>query len=118
MVAEQRVEHLADAVDGRLPRADRDVGRDSSIAGSYKTGGAARRTVGDGAAPRARRVRVRQLGHAGPNNLMLWASGAEFGFRRAVPHVLGTAVGIGAMALAVAAGLGALVRRSPPSRWR
>jgi threonine/homoserine/homoserine lactone efflux protein len=52
-------------------------------------------------------------GSPGPNNLMLWASGAEFGFRRAVPHVLGTAVGIGAMALAVAAGLGALVTAVP-----
>jgi threonine/homoserine/homoserine lactone efflux protein len=45
----------------------------------------------------------------GPNNVLLWASGAEFGFRRTVPHVVGTAVGIGAMALAAAAGLAALI---------
>ena len=49
----------------------------------------------------------------GPNNVMLWASGAAFGVRRTVPHILGTAVGIGLMALAVAAGLGALVTTFP-----
>jgi threonine/homoserine/homoserine lactone efflux protein len=49
----------------------------------------------------------------GPNNVLLWASGAEFGFRRTLPHILGTAVGLGAMALAVAAGLGSLVQTVP-----
>jgi threonine/homoserine/homoserine lactone efflux protein len=49
----------------------------------------------------------------GPNNLMLWAAGATFGVRRSVPHVLGTAVGIGAMALAAAAGLAALITAVP-----
>jgi threonine/homoserine/homoserine lactone efflux protein len=49
----------------------------------------------------------------GPNNLLLWASGAEAGLRRTLPHVLGTALGLGFMALAVAAGLGALVTTVP-----
>lgn len=49
----------------------------------------------------------------GPNNILLWASGAEFGVRRTVPHILGTAVGIGGMALATAAGLGALIGAFP-----
>jgi threonine/homoserine/homoserine lactone efflux protein len=49
----------------------------------------------------------------GPNNVLLWASGAEFGFRRSLRHVVGTAVGIGLMTLAVAAGLGALVTTIP-----
>jgi threonine/homoserine/homoserine lactone efflux protein len=49
----------------------------------------------------------------GPNNLLLWASGARFGFARTLPHVVGTAVGIGAMALAVAAGLGAVIATIP-----
>lgn len=49
----------------------------------------------------------------GPNNVLLWASGATFGFRRTVPHVVGTALGIGVMALVVAAGLGALVTAVP-----
>lgn len=49
----------------------------------------------------------------GPNNILLWASGAEFGVRRTIPHVLGTALGLGSMALAVAAGLGALITTVP-----
>jgi threonine/homoserine/homoserine lactone efflux protein len=49
----------------------------------------------------------------GPNNVLLWASGAAFGFRRTLPHVLGTAVGIGVMALAAAAGLASLIAAAP-----
>jgi len=49
----------------------------------------------------------------GPNNVMLWASGATFGVRRTAPHVLGTAIGIGAMAVAVAFGLGAVIAAVP-----
>jgi threonine/homoserine/homoserine lactone efflux protein len=49
----------------------------------------------------------------GPNNVLLWASGAEFGLRRTIRHVVGTAVGIGLMALVVAAGLGAIVTAVP-----
>ena len=52
-------------------------------------------------------------GTPGPNNILLWASGAAFGFRRTVPHVLGTALGLGAMTLAVAAGLGTLIEAVP-----
>ena len=37
----------------------------------------------------------------------------RFGFRRTLPHVLGTALGIGLIAAAVAAGLGALVLAVP-----
>jgi len=49
----------------------------------------------------------------GPNNVLLWGSGASFGFRRSLWHVVGTALGIGVMALAVAAGLGALLTTVP-----
>jgi threonine/homoserine/homoserine lactone efflux protein len=49
----------------------------------------------------------------GPNNIFLWASGAQFGFRRTLRHVFGTALGMGAMAFAVAAGLGALFTTIP-----
>jgi threonine/homoserine/homoserine lactone efflux protein len=52
-------------------------------------------------------------GTPGPNNLLLWASGATFGLRRTVPHVIGTALGLGAMALGAAAGLSALVATVP-----
>jgi len=49
----------------------------------------------------------------GPNNVLLWASGAEFGLARTVRHIVGTALGIGLMALAAAAGLAALVTSVP-----
>lgn len=49
----------------------------------------------------------------GPNNVLLWASGARFGVRRTLPHVLGTALGLGGMALAAAAGLAGVVAASP-----
>ena len=41
----------------------------------------------------------------GPNNLMLMASGANFGFRRSVPHMLGIGIGFTVMIFAVGAGL-------------
>ena len=44
----------------------------------------------------------------GPNNVMLTASGANFGFRRTVPHILGVGVGFVVQLLAVCAGLSAL----------
>jgi threonine/homoserine/homoserine lactone efflux protein len=50
----------------------------------------------------------------GPNNVLLWASGAAFGVRRSWPHVLGTALGVGLMAVLVAAGLGVLITTIPP----
>ncbi|WP_417719546.1 LysE family translocator [Salipiger sp.] len=42
----------------------------------------------------------------GPNNLMLMASGANFGIRPSVPHMLGIGIGFPAMVLLV--GLGAM----------
>ncbi|WP_375688485.1 LysE family translocator [Pseudooceanicola sp. LIPI14-2-Ac024] len=41
----------------------------------------------------------------GPNNLMLMASGANFGFRRTVPHMLGIGIGFTLMVILVGAGL-------------
>ncbi|MEL6464746.1 MAG: LysE family translocator [Pseudomonadota bacterium] len=41
----------------------------------------------------------------GPNNLMLMASGANFGFRRTIPHMLGVGLGFVFMVLLVGAGL-------------
>jgi threonine/homoserine/homoserine lactone efflux protein len=49
----------------------------------------------------------------GPNNAVLWASGLRFGFRRTVPHVVGTALGIGVLAVGVAAGIGVLLEAAP-----
>lgn len=41
----------------------------------------------------------------GPNNLMLMASGANFGFRRTIPHMLGVGLGFVFMCVLVGAGL-------------
>lgn len=41
----------------------------------------------------------------GPNNLMLMASGANFGFRRTVPHMLGIGLGFPAMVFLVGIGI-------------
>lgn len=49
----------------------------------------------------------------GPNNSVLWVSGMVFGFRRTLPHVVGTALGMGALLLGVAAGIGALLDGVP-----
>jgi len=42
----------------------------------------------------------------GPNNMMLLASGVNYGFRRTLPHMLGVSLGFGFMILAVGAGVG------------
>jgi threonine/homoserine/homoserine lactone efflux protein len=49
----------------------------------------------------------------GPNNVMLTASGANFGFRRTIPHMLGISTGCAVQLIAVCAGLGALFNRWP-----
>lgn len=49
----------------------------------------------------------------GPNNVMLLASGVNFGFRRTVPHMLGIAGGFGALLLATGFGVGALLAAFP-----
>ena len=49
----------------------------------------------------------------GPNNLMLLASGMNYGFARTVPHMLGISVGFGVMCLAVGFGLHELFTRHP-----
>lgn len=49
----------------------------------------------------------------GPNNLMLLASGVNFGFRRTVPHMFGIGSGFFVLLLAVGFGLGALLESVP-----
>ena len=49
----------------------------------------------------------------GPNNLLLAASGANFGIRRTIPHVLGIVSGLPLLVLAVGLGLGTLFQRHP-----
>ena len=52
-------------------------------------------------------------GTPGPNNLMVMASGANFGLRRTVPHIVGIALGIAVMLLAVGGGLAGLFEALP-----
>jgi threonine/homoserine/homoserine lactone efflux protein len=49
----------------------------------------------------------------GPNNVMLMASGLNFGFRRAQPHLWGVTLGFAVMVLAVGLGLGAVFAAWP-----
>ena len=49
----------------------------------------------------------------GPNVIMVTASAANFGFRRAIPHILGITLGFGFMVMAVGFGLAGLFHAEP-----
>lgn len=49
----------------------------------------------------------------GPNNLMLLASGVNFGFVRTIPHMLGISAGFLSLLLGVGLGLGAVLTAFP-----
>jgi threonine/homoserine/homoserine lactone efflux protein len=49
----------------------------------------------------------------GPNNVMLLSSGATFGLRRTVPHVLGISTGCAVMVLVLGFGVGSISQRLP-----
>ena len=49
----------------------------------------------------------------GPNNMMLFASGVNFGFVRTIPHMFGIGVGFLSLLIAVGFGLGALLNSVP-----
>ncbi|PPJ46198.1 LysE family translocator [Rhizobium sp. KAs_5_22] len=49
----------------------------------------------------------------GPNNMMLFASGVNFGFRRTIPHMLGIGAGFLSLLIGVGLGLGALLATVP-----
>lgn len=52
----------------------------------------------------------------GPNNLMLLASGVNFGFRRTIPHMLGIGIGFTVMVALVGVGLAGVFTAWPPAR--
>ena len=47
----------------------------------------------------------------GPNNVMLWASGLNFGLRRTVAHLIGVNIGFMSLLFMTTIGLGALFER-------
>ena len=49
----------------------------------------------------------------GPNNIMLFTSGVNFGLRRSVPHMLGISIGFGILLAAVGAGVGVILEQVP-----
>jgi threonine/homoserine/homoserine lactone efflux protein len=49
----------------------------------------------------------------GPNNMMLFASGVNFGFRRTIPHMLGIGSGFFVLLIAIGLGLGAILEANP-----
>ena len=49
----------------------------------------------------------------GPNNIMLTASGANFGFVKTLPHIAGIVAGIALLNLGIGLGLGALFQQFP-----
>ena len=49
----------------------------------------------------------------GPNNMMLLASGVNFGFRRSVPHMLGISIGHALMVVLIGIGLDGLFETYP-----
>ena len=49
----------------------------------------------------------------GPNNVMLAASGMNYGYRKTVPHMLGIAVGFGLLMFACMIGIGAIFEAMP-----
>lgn len=53
----------------------------------------------------------------GPNNLMLMASGANFGLRRTFPHMLGISAGFALLAGAAGLGLAGVLHTVPAALW-
>ncbi|MCM5705108.1 LysE family translocator [Larsenimonas salina] len=56
---------------------------------------------------------VSMTGTPGPNNVMLTASGARFGYKRTLPHILGIMAGGFSLFVALALGFGALFEQVP-----
>jgi threonine/homoserine/homoserine lactone efflux protein len=49
----------------------------------------------------------------GPNNMMLLASGAQYGYKRSLPHMLGIVIGVAGLMISTLLGIGALFNIFP-----
>lgn len=56
---------------------------------------------------------IATAGTPGPNNTMIFSSGASYGFKRSIPHVAGINIGFPLMVVAVGLGLGELLESAP-----
>jgi threonine/homoserine/homoserine lactone efflux protein len=56
---------------------------------------------------------IATAGTPGPNNTMIFSSGASYGFRRSIPHVAGINIGFPLMVVAVGLGIGSVLERFP-----
>ena len=53
----------------------------------------------------------------GPNVIMLFSSGARFGFRATLPHLMGVVVGVGLLGFLIGIGIGGLIFALPALEW-
>lgn len=53
----------------------------------------------------------------GPNVILLTMSGARFGFRRTMPHLLGVVIGVGITSGLTGLGIGAILLKWPVLEW-
>ena len=56
---------------------------------------------------------ITMTGTPGPNNMLLTANGANFGIRASLPMILGIRIGMTALKILIALGVGALMQSSP-----
>jgi threonine/homoserine/homoserine lactone efflux protein len=56
---------------------------------------------------------IAMSGTPGPNNIMVMASGVNYGYRRSLPHIFGVNVGFSLMLAVMALGLGAVFIAAP-----
>ncbi len=53
----------------------------------------------------------------GPNNIMIMASGLNYGYRRSLPHLMGICLGFPAMVIMVGMGLGVVFEQFPITHY-
>jgi threonine/homoserine/homoserine lactone efflux protein len=60
---------------------------------------------------------IAMSGTPGPNNVMVLASGVNYGYRRTLPHIFGINIGFSLMMFVMALGLGNVFAAEPRLQW-
>jgi threonine/homoserine/homoserine lactone efflux protein len=60
---------------------------------------------------------IAMSGTPGPNNVMVLASGVNYGYRRTLPHIMGINIGFSLMMFLMAVGLGNIFLAEPRLQW-